>query len=107
MNIESKFYTETQNNSGGYYLINDEVAEHIIIEAFTPDQANSILKDIVADHSEFCKCCGSRWNIYFNDFDGKPEPMIYDSLIKDIKKESVIIYYLDGTIKKFNYKDIK
>lgn len=61
--IESKFYHFTQNNSGGYFDIDDNVCNHVIIEALNEDQARSLLSPLIVCQSPSCECCGDRWAI--------------------------------------------
>ena len=94
------FYTIDQNNSGGYFIQNDDVDEFVIVEANSPYEAVYKLNKIVEDYSEYCECCGERWYYdidYFNSV--TEEPSIYNKPISEYKSwwnGSVIIYYLDG-----------
>lgn len=70
------FYTYSQNNSGGYFITNDDVREYLIIEADSVQEANSKMYDITEDYGEYCECCGLRWDIlYSSDAEGKDKPM--------------------------------
>lgn len=106
--INTKFFTFSQNNSGGYFIINDDVASYLIIEAQTADEAVNKMNDITADYSEYCSCCGKRWSDWMYDDDGTDEPMVYDTKVKEkspgrIFGGSTIIYYYDGTKEKLWY----
>lgn len=57
-----KFYTVCQNNSGGYFINNEHVAEFLIIEAMDENQFEERLNLITDKYSEYCPCCGVRWN---------------------------------------------
>lgn len=61
--IDSKFYHFTQTNSGGYFDIDDNVCNHVIIEALSEEQARSLLSSLIVCQSPSCKCCGDRWAI--------------------------------------------
>lgn len=96
----TKFLTMHQNNSGGYFIINDDVKHHVIIEGYDLWQIESIANNVLADYREYCSCCGVRWNRYFDDEDLTEEPLVYDRSVYDYgsnREEEVIIYYLDGT----------
>lgn len=88
--IETKFFTFRQNNSGGYFVRDEKygVCEYVIIEAIDAESAWSKLKD---------------------DDDGTEIPMIYDHDVKNIKKdaftEKCFIHYIDDTIEKIVFKD--
>lgn len=111
--MNTKFYTFSQNNSGGYFIENEYngVCEFIIIEARDADNANEILDSIgekVDGFFEYCSCCGERWS-YVDESDGTKEPMIYntpiDQCYKELFRNNVFVHYLDGTVKKFELKD--
>lgn len=104
------FYTYDQNNSGGYFIENDDVREYLIIEADSVDEANDKMYDVTEDYSEFCTCCGARWSSFWGE-EGKEEPMIYDIPVNDVVKEmftnSCIIYYKNGDKKIVEFKKRK
>lgn len=106
--INTKFFTFSQNNSGGYFIINDDVASYLIIEAQNAQEAIDKMEDITLNYSEYCPCCGERWSTWIDDDDGTEEPMIYDCKVKEkspnrIFSSSTIIYYYDGTKEKLWY----
>ena len=102
------FYTFGQNNSGGGFDVNDEVAHHVIIEAYSAEEANAKAQSLGiyfhgCDIGRDCPCCGDRWSRQWDDNDGTPAPMIYDK--KPIEYRDVFarvgdaychIYHLDG-----------
>jgi hypothetical protein len=102
------FYTFIQNNSGGDFVINDDVAQYVIIEADNANQANEIaLKvGIYFDGTcggPDCPCCGDRWSSV-SERDTSESPSIYgDNPTNDEfwtskyhKEKLAIIYYKDG-----------
>ena len=74
----SKFYTFSQNNTGGRFI---GPAQFVIIEADSAEQANSIADnndlyfDGIGDGRD-CPCCGDRWHSV-DKSDGKLKPKIY------------------------------
>lgn len=61
-----KYYLYHQNNTGGSWVIDDEVAEYVIIEAYDEKDANEIAKSKGiyfdgVDKEIDCECCGDRW----------------------------------------------
>lgn len=110
----TKFYTFSQNNSGGYFVVDENagVAEYLIIEANDAKEANEKLSEIgknVDGFWNYCECCGERWNLAWEDDDeGKPEPMIYGEPIANLTQEmfrhQTFVHYLDGTIKHHAFK---
>ena len=58
------FYAFDQNNSGGYYVIDENVTHEIIIEATKKSEAVERLEEILSQkpkYTEYCSCCGKRW----------------------------------------------
>lgn len=58
-----KFYEYKQNNSGGYFHINNKVCGTIFIEADSSDEANRIAEQLGCywdgcDKGLDCTCCG-------------------------------------------------
>lgn len=64
--IETKFYTYWQNNSGGYILTdkNDGIADYVIVEARNMEEANNRMDSITCGYTDYCECCGERWDDY-------------------------------------------
>lgn len=60
------YYIFDQNNSGGSFDVNDNVAEYVIIEANNNEEANDKAEDIGiyfngVNQGLDCDCCGDRW----------------------------------------------
>jgi len=56
-----KWYTVNQNNSGGYFIENEDVHQYLSIQAETEDSAKEKFYSVISEYSEFCECCGERW----------------------------------------------
>lgn len=74
-----KFYTYSQNNSGGSFT---DPARFVIIEAYNQEEAEGFAKDLGVyfdgcDDGTDCECCGDRWSRYCGEASDKP--LIYDS----------------------------
>ena len=113
--INTKFYTFSQNNSGGYFVENDKygVCEYVIVEAQNADEANSIFENIgdeVPGFHKYCSCCGERWHDV-DEHDGKNTPSIYsESVFKQTKsafRTRCFIHYYGGEIKEVIFPDEK
>lgn len=97
----TKFYTFSQNNSGGYFERDDNLAEDVIIEANDAKHANNLAeeKGIYFDgcYSGIdCNCCGDRWD-RVDDGEGKDRPLIYGSDLEGCNDWR--LHLLDGTVK--------
>lgn len=104
--VNTKFFTFYQNNSGGYFIVNDDVAAHLVIEAQNAQEAINKMCKITENYSWYCSCCGERWADWVND--GTEEPIVYGIKVKkqrpdDVTNSSTIIYYYDGTKEKLWY----
>jgi hypothetical protein len=105
--VKTKFYHYNQNNSGGYFVVDNEhgICEDVIIEAINTEDANrrfNLIGDKVDGMFDWCPCCGERWDYYPEESD-KPE--IYGTPIekqkKEIFRERVFVHYFDGSFKEF------
>lgn len=110
---KTKFYTYSQNNSGGSFTISekDGICEYVIIEAANASQANARAEEIGlyfngCEDGYDCSCCGDRW-YSASESDGSDVPSIYGELVENVKKDlyqhNCFIHYLDGTIKKVEF----
>lgn len=104
------FYKFSQNNSGGSFIVNEQVGQYVIIEADNYNEANRLAQEkahIYFDGCEDgtdCNCCGDRWYSTYDD--GDEVPMIYDKTVEEFQEDpgipsitkeiSIHIYYKDG-----------
>lgn len=115
MATATKFWTFSQNNSGGSfdYQPNDGITHYVIVEATSLIHALSRAGDIGlyfngCDSGMDCSCCGDRWSEPWDDA-GKPEPMVYDKPAAEyshkkgwgdmyslFEKGEVCVHYVDG-----------
>lgn len=111
---KTKFYTFTQNNSGGSFVIDEYsgICGYVIIEANSHIQANEIALNIGlyfdgCDSGIDCSCCGDRWYEVDEDY-SEITPCIYGesvfSLQKSIFKEMCFIHYINGEVEKVEFK---
>lgn len=95
--VETRFFVFSQNNSGGYFIKNDDVSSYVIIEATNHKDAQSKAEDIFENYSEYCECCGERWDTdmnYVDSYVGIPDEL---QIIKCVGMDEAIIYYIDGS----------
>ena len=112
--MKTKFYCFSQNNSGGFFINDDEngICEYVIIEAESGDDANERAEKIglyfdgVLD-GEDCGCCGDRWYRAYDE-EGKDTPMldnnsIYDAIAGEYRK-GAYIHYIDKPMEYVPFK---
>lgn len=99
--VDLKWYTMRQNNSGGYFIRNNEVRDTVIIQALSPEDAESRAERIICGNDHYCECCGERWHTWFSDEDGYEVPSLYGNPIDESRSGSfchdAVLYYFDGT----------
>lgn len=66
------FYEYSQNNSGGSFVVNDEVCHRLFIEAESADEANRKAEQLGCywdgvEKGRDCPCCGDRWYSAWDD----------------------------------------
>lgn len=112
------FYAYTQNNSGGEFVVDDNVKHYVIIEANSAKEADEKAESIGlyfdgVKNGKDCPCCGDRWDKADDpDFgiNGTEKPEIYgQSVLKFFKEigwspwqEEAIVYYKDGKVEVFS-----
>lgn len=106
---KAKFYTFSQNNSGGSFVVDEEagIAETVIIEAHSAADANSraerigIYFDGVTSGLD-CECCGDRWTKNYSYDDCYDVPSYYGTPIENLEpswyRNRFFIHMLDGSI---------
>lgn len=108
------FYHFNQNNSGGHFEIDDNIAHHVIIEAENHDHANALAEQIGVyfngcETDMDCPCCGDRWHPTW-EMDGDTHPLLYgknpedhnsSELFTPVGKPYCHVYFLDGTKKSY------
>ncbi|MGT2755391.1 DUF7296 family protein [Streptococcus ovis] len=98
---QTYFYVFMQNNSGGYFVTDENIASEIVIEATDGNQAAKRLIEIVGqkpEYTEFCPCCGSRWSPEYPDV--YTRYWVTDEQKQEFEEESngrqAIFYPLEG-----------
>lgn len=59
--VQTNFYEFDQNNSGGYFDVDENVCHRVIIEAIDEKHAISLFEPMIENQSPSCPCCGERW----------------------------------------------
>lgn len=103
------FYTFNQNNSGGSFIENrtDGIAEYVIIEADSADEANDRAENIGiyfngCSTGDDCSCCGDRWYAAYES-DAEDSPKIWGMSVEKSGNKAYV-HYKDGTVKSYNIK---
>lgn len=104
--IETKFYSFRQNNSGGSFY----GPTYVIIEARSATEANSVAEEkagVYFSGRGDCRCCGKRWYEVSED-DGDDVPSLMKGAPIDTFKDTwadpkyyVKVYYFDGSTKRY------
>lgn len=94
------FVIFNQNNSGGYFHVNDDEAHHVVIEGDSLDDIVDKALDIL-DNSDSCSCCGDRWCLDVSERDCHDTWM--DKVKFDYFCSVVIVHYKNG--RRVQYKD--
>jgi len=88
--MSGKFYMFDQNNSGGHFIVNDEVCHRVIIEADNKNEAIKKAEELGiyfngCEEGIDCSCCGDRW---YEPYDELTFPFEYGN-IKHMYGESI------------------
>ena len=93
------FYTFYQNDTDGKFLIDENVAEFVIIEANSADEANEKAKLV----GIFFSVDSDTWEMA-EKWDAESDPMVFDEYPTELNSKdfNTIVYYANG--KKEFYK---
>lgn len=106
--IETKFYNFCQNNSGGHFAVDENVAHNVWIEAASMREAIAKAEELGiyfngCASGQDCNCCGDRWHEPWTDAGKTEEEMRADiQSNKDGKYDSwtdpeAYIHFYDGS----------
>lgn len=99
-----KWFTYDQNNSGGYFIDNDQVSHLICVQAETAKEANEKASVITEDFSEWCECCGERWYLSERDSDGADVPAQYGKALSEsspcYSRKTAVLHFANGEVRK-------
>jgi hypothetical protein len=107
--IDTRFWTFSQNNSGGSFVESEALSHFVIIEAVNAEDANRRAEDIGiyfdgVDAGVDCECCGDRWYRQWESAEGTESPQVYGesafTYLDMFCDEPVRIHYLDGRVEK-------
>lgn len=92
------FFHFNQNNSGGFFDIDDNVRQCVIVEADNADHANDIAREIGIyfngiSRGRDCECCGDRWYPVWGNGE---QDYSSDYVASDADNANIILYLLNG-----------
>lgn len=99
------WYHYDQNNSGGFFSLDDNLAPHVFIEAENLDKANEKAESIgiyfhgVSEGLD-CDCCGDRWHSPWGPMEESPLEYIkkYGKYHYNWEDIMYILHYANGTV---------
>jgi hypothetical protein len=101
-----KWFRFSQNNSGGSFVVNENVCEEVFIQATSAREAISKAEEF-CDNSDSCSCCGDRWGLWVDDSDGHDLPTVYGKTIYEeapsMFREEARLHYYDGRVESYKF----
>ena len=79
-----KWISFNQNNSGGYYIQNEDVSALVCIQGKSLDQIKRKAESLFSGNDSYCECCGERWSTWVDEGDMMDEPYYYDKPLKEL-----------------------
>lgn len=106
-----KFFNYRQNNSGGSFILDEDIRIQVIVEAESAEEADRLAES----HGVYfdgcatgydCSCCGDRWSESWDDGTDVPQHYgdPYVDEVEDYNDAIAVVYYKDGTRKYFTFK---
>lgn len=95
-----------QNNSGGYFIDNEDVSVLVAVEGYDKTDAYHRFTSIIKPYSSYCPCCGERWyDMSFNDWPAPTDGLTIKNFVESENEEdyNCVIHLLDGTKKRCHY----
>lgn len=94
-----KWYHFSQNNSGGYFVEDENVCEDVLIQRYCAKDAIDFAESIM-NNEDSCPCCGDRWSFSVREEEGTTEPTIYRKSVYSTDcsmfRSRAILHYYDG-----------
>ena len=106
-----QWFTFHQNNSGGRWVVDNDVDAYVIVQAHNADEANQLAQRIgiyfngVEDGTD-CECCGDRWSSIYNTEDGTDVPMVYSDLVPWSAETKTTVEVFGNSVKVYPYNII-
>lgn len=99
----NNYYEFRQNNSGGSFIVDNNLAEFVFVEAPNADMANYLAENIGVyfdgvDNEYDCPCCGDRWTRADEDDVVSQQTIDYLRTDKYVAEYGLRIVGLNGNI---------
>lgn len=100
-----KWFCFHQNNSGGYFIVDDNVAHLVFIQGENAEDAIARSASILEESGEdWCECCGERWYSYLSIEDGKDVPQYAGIPLSEMAAslfiEEARLHYIDDKVER-------
>lgn len=104
--LDLKWFCFNQNNSGGHFVVDENVAPVVFIQARNANEAIEIAERFM-DNSDSCPCCGDRWSFWVDDDDGADVPSQYGEPLKlqGPFRTEARLHHFDGRIETIKMED--
>ena len=98
------------NNSGGNFIVDNDVDAYVIVHAHNADEANQLAQRIGiyfngVDDGIDCECCGNRWSSIWAD-EGTDVPMVYSDLVPWSPDAVMTVEVFGNSVKVYPYSII-
>lgn len=97
--VDLKWYCFSQNNSGGHFVTDANVAPVVFIQARSHEEAIAKAETFM-DNSDSCRCCGDRWSFWLDKDDGYDVPTMYGEPFNPSLpyRDEARLHHFDGSI---------
>ena len=97
-----------QNNSGGHFIIDEDVNQSVIVESKDRESAEEKMEDLLKGKHAMCECCGPRWEMYpWEEIDSDHLELIkLKEVVEDKYEANCVVHFIDGEKKQIVIQDI-
>lgn len=78
-----KWINFNKNNSGGYFIQNEEVSALVCVQGKGLEQIKRKAESLFSGNDSYCECCGERWSTWVDESDLTDEPSYYETPLKE------------------------
>lgn len=99
--VDLKWFHFGQNNSGGSFVVNENCAPDVWVQARNAKEAVGRAEAFM-DNGDSCPCCGDRWSFWMDDSDGTEVPMRYETPVSELTsgpyRDQARLHHFDGRV---------